>query len=55
MGQFAQKAISGLASHADVAKARSEQLIALVGQAGDLQRARPAVEVLPAPERQDFR
>ena len=55
MGQFTRKALSGLASHADVAKARSEQLIALVGQAGDLQRARPAVEVLPAPERQDFR
>jgi hypothetical protein len=55
MGQFAQKALPGLASHANVAKPRSEQLIALIGQAGDLQRARPPVEVLPAPERQDFR
>ena len=54
MGQFAQKALSGLASHAD-GKGSAEQLIALVGQAGDLQRARPAVEVLPTPERQDFR
>src|SRR5258708_38314502 len=36
-------------------KGSAEQLIALVGQAGDLQRARPAVEVLPTPERQGFR